>query len=124
MIKRKYYLLFLILAFGILFSFFNTTKQAHALAPSNYTNYLIDNSTMRNSGTMNAGDIQNFLNSERSGLAGFSDVENCGSTSGPHYSYYAQYYACGSTQPAAVIIYNAAQAYGINPRVILATLEK
>ena len=41
-----------------------------------------------------------------------------------HFSYYATYYTCGANLPASRIIYDASQAYGINPRVVLATLEK
>jgi hypothetical protein len=96
----------------------------HALSPFNYTNYLMDDTVFESSGTMSATAIQTFLQNEGSGLATFSDVENCGSTSGTHYSYYATYYTCGSLEPASKIIYDASQAYGINPEVILATLQK
>jgi hypothetical protein len=92
--------------------------QARAFAPSYNASNLIDNPTLLNSGAMNAGSIQAFLSSEGSGLAGFSDVEACDSTIAPYYSH------CGQTISAAQIIYDSAQAYGINPRVILATMEK
>jgi hypothetical protein len=84
----------------------------------------MDDSVFTNSSTMSASAIQTFLQNEGSGLASFSDVENCGSTSGSHYSYYATYYSCGSTESAASIIYSASQAYGINPQVLMATMQK
>lgn len=90
----------------------------------NYTTYLMDDNVFENSSTMSAAQIQAFLVNEGSGLASFSDVENCGSTSGPNYSYYAKYYSCGSTEPASTIIYDASQAYGINPQALLATMQK
>lgn len=99
--------------------------SAHASAVTyNYTSYLMDDSTFRASFTMTAADIQSFLQSRGSGLATFSDIEDCGSTSGAHYTYYSTYFTCGSSQLASKIIYDASQAYGINPQVILATLQK
>ena len=92
--------------------------QAHAFSPNYNPSNLIDNPTLLNSSAMNAGQIQAFLSSEGSGLAGYSDVEACDSTIAPYYSH------CGQTISAAQIIYDSAQAYGINPRAILATLEK
>ena len=90
----------------------------------NYTNHLMDDSIYRASFTMTAQDIQNFLVSKNSGLVNFRDVENCGSSTGSNYAFYAKYYSCGTTQVAAQIIYDSAQAYGINPQIILATLQK
>ena len=63
---------------------------------------LISNSVFRQSNTMDANQIQNFLASKGSGLAN----KKWGS------------------QRAADIINKAAKDYGINPRVILATLQK
>ena len=130
MFKAKYLLLLsLPLVLGVLFSLLTPTAHTSALAISNFTNYVIDDAVFRDSNSMGSGAagaqaIQNFLNSEGSGLAGFSDVENCGSPGGAHYSYYATYYACGQRASAAQIIYAVGQAYGISPRVILATLQK
>jgi hypothetical protein len=125
MFKRRYFLAVVLpLLLGVSFALFSPAQHTSALAASNFTNYLIDDNVFRDSGSMSAGDVQNFLNSEGSGLAGFSDIENCGSSSGPHYSFYATYYACGQRASAAQIIAAAGQAYGISPRVILATLQK
>jgi hypothetical protein len=100
------------------------TGHASAMSSTDYTSNLMDDSVFRDSGAMSASDIQSFLQNEGSGLANFSDIENCGSSSGAHYSYYTQYYSCGSSQRASKIVFDAAQAYGINPRVILATMQK
>lgn len=93
-------------------------------ASLDYTDHPMDDSLFRASFTMTAQDIQNFLVSKNSGLTNFSDIEDCGSSSGAHYSFYATYYHCGTRQVAAQIIYDAAQAYGINPQAILATMQK
>ncbi len=102
---------------------FLMTPKAQA-ANYNYSNMLMDDVVMRASTTMTASDIQTFLAQKGSGLATFSDIENCGPTSGSHYSYYATYYSCGQWRSAAQIIADAGRAYGINPQVLLATMQK
>ena len=113
-----------IFAFVLLGLLFAHPGGAAAQPPYNYTNYLMDDAVFTAPNTMTAQDIQTFLQNEGSGLAGFSDIEDCGSPSGAHYAFYATYYACGQRASAAQIIYSAAQAYGINPKAILATMEK
>jgi hypothetical protein len=87
---------------------------------------LISDSIFADSGVMNATEIQNFLNSMNSGIRTLTDVESCSPPTpilpDPYASAY--YQRCGQTLSAANIIYDAAQAYGISPRVILATLQK
>ncbi len=80
-------------------------KVAHA---SYVASNLIDNVIYTNSRTMNQNDIQSFLSSKGSYLAGY------GSYSGRD----------GGNVPAAQIIAEAASDYGINPQVILATMQK
>jgi hypothetical protein len=121
---RKYTLLFFSCALLFIGLSLVKTPLVHAQSSFDYTDHLMDDSVFESSGTMSASSIQGFLQAEGSGLASFSDIENCGSTSGAHYSYYATYYSCGQTEPASKIIYDASQAYGINPQVILATLQK
>lgn len=106
----------------LLFSFVLSGKTS-ALT-FNYTTYPMDNSTLQASFTMTVAGIQSFLQNEGSGLASFSDIENCGPTTGPNYTFYATYYHCGSSESAAQIVYDASQAYGINPQVILAMMQK
>ncbi len=99
-------------------AFILPAEQAHAFTPNYNSSNLIDNPTLLNDGTMSAGAIQSLLSNVGSGLAGFSDVEACSSTIAPYYHH------CGQTISAAQIIYDSSQAYSINPRAILATLEK
>jgi hypothetical protein len=75
----------------------------HAFA--NYDqNNLIDDPIFLNVGTMNQASIQSFLNGKGGALAHYTDPL--------------------VNQGAAQIIYTAAQEYGVNPQVILATLQK
>ncbi len=62
--------------------------------------------------------IQTFLTNVGSGLANYSGTETCTASTAPYYSH------CGQNISAAQIIYDASQAYSINPQDILATLEK
>lgn len=113
----------LVLAVVSVIGIVSVFNPGHSSA-ANYTDHLLDDSVMRASGTMSPEAIQSFLLSKNSGLAYFYDVENCGSTSGSHYAFYATFYSCNTRIPASKIIYDAAQAYGINPQVILATMQK
>ena len=73
---------------------------------------------------MSAASIQNFLVNENSGLKNLSFVVSCSPTV-PVQPYNYNYYPdCGQTVSAATIIYDASQAYKINPQVILSTMEK
>ncbi|HUC88268.1 MAG TPA: hypothetical protein VMR95_03925 [Candidatus Binatia bacterium] len=105
----------LFLGFGISLI---TTGQANAFAPNYNPSNLIDDPTFQNNSSMSEGAIQSFLSNVGSGLANFTDVEACDSSISAYYPH------CGQTVLAAQIIYDASQAYGINPRAILATLEK
>jgi len=79
----------------------------HAHADSYNSSNLIDNSIFLNSGSMNQASIQSFLNSKGGAIAtqGFGTPSN-------------------GTQSAAWIINYAAQDVGINPQVIMATIQK
>ncbi|HEV2402958.1 MAG TPA: hypothetical protein VGS08_02035 [Candidatus Saccharimonadales bacterium] len=94
------------------------SHQAAAFSPNYNPSNIIDNPTFTNSGTMSSSVIQTFLANVGSGLAHYSDVEACDSAIAPYYTH------CGQTISAAQIIYDASQAYGVNPRAILAMLEK
>lgn len=76
-------------------------------------NNIIDNAIFDNSQTMTVNDIQNFLN-------GFpnSCLKNYSSP------YPNDYFSYGSNVSAARVIRRAADLWGINPQVILTTLEK
>ena len=112
-------ILTLVLALFIMFIYIVLESSiASAFTPSYNPNNLIDNPTFTNTSTMSPGIIQTFLSNIGSGIANYSDVEACDSTIAPYYNH------CGQTISAAQIIYDSANAYGVNPRVILATLEK
>lgn len=87
------------------------SSAAHA-----YTNSrLMDDQVFDNVGTMNESNIQSFLASKGPCLPNYSDVDP--NWNGSSWTY-------GGSVSAAHIIYKSAQQWGINPQVILATLEK
>lgn len=92
--------------------------KTSAFSPNYNQSDLIDNGTFLNKNTMSAGQIQSFLNSVGSGIKNYSDVERCSSKTAPYYHH------CNQRISAAQIIYDAAQAYSINPRAIIATMQK
>ena len=108
----------LLLILTVFISTFLLPARAHAFTPNYNPNNLIDNPTLLSKDTMSASVIQTFLSNIGGGIAGYSDVEACDATVAPYYSH------CGQTISAAQIIYDASQAYGINPRAILATMQK
>lgn len=96
-----------------------------ALAHASYDSAnLMSDSVFTNTQTMGSDPsaIQSFLVSKNSGLQNYSDVENCSAIKQPYSGTY--YPHCGQTVSAATIIYDAAQAYGINPQAIISTMQK
>lgn len=91
-------------------------KPSHAAAYSN--DHLIDDSIFLNAQSWSPGQIQNFLNQRGSGLAGLTVTERSNTETLSYYPHYNQ------TVSVAQAIYDAAQVYGINPQVILATMQK
>jgi hypothetical protein len=91
-----------------------------AAAATNY-NDIIDDAIFDNYSSMTASQIDSFLNTFPSSCIstnnGFTAPDPTGYTPSTGYTY-------GSNVSAGTVIYHAAQAYGINPQVILATLEK
>jgi hypothetical protein len=91
-----------------------------AHATTNYNN-LIDDNVFDNAYSMGAGQIDAFLNSFPNSCIstrnGFAAPNPTGYNSSAGFQY-------GSDVSAGTVIANAAQAYGINPQVILATLQK
>ena len=83
-----------------------------ALASWNPNNVIVD-PVFDNAGTMNIGDIQNFLNQFPN-----SCLKNYQSPFPNGYNSY------GGNVSAATVIRRAADIYGVNPEVILATLQK
>lgn len=93
-----------LLLFGMFFS-----AKAYAFDAGN----IISDAKFTNSGSMNEVDIQNFLNSKNSVcLTGYQTPEPLGSNN------------YGGNVSAARAIWKAGQLFGINPQVLLVTLQK
>lgn len=88
-------------------------------------NNIIDNAVFLDSRSMTAAEIQAFLVSKNSGIANSSFLLNCYAADSKERQWYTAVGApCDQNVPASSIIYYAAQIYGINPKVVLATLQK
>lgn len=114
-------LLFVLAAFLILQGLFSTKVGAYQHG------YLIDDAIFLDAKSMNASQIQTFLNSKSGVLKSRSFKLDCDAPGigGTAKQLYIQAGAsCGSTVPASQIIYYTAQVYGVNPKVIIATLQK
>jgi hypothetical protein len=86
---------------------------------------LIDNNVFLHSDSMSKVEIQSFLEAKNSGIADMEFKLMCyGADSKEHQSYTAAGADCDSKIPASHIIYYASQIYGVNPRVVLSTLQK
>jgi hypothetical protein len=86
---------------------------------------LIDDPIFLNSKSMSINDVQNFLDNKKSGIASMQFTVQCyGQNSKERQWYEAAGATCDTPVPASEVIYYAAQIYGINPQVILGTLQK
>lgn len=104
---------------GILAS---NAKSAHALYDGGR---LIDNYVFLDANSMSRSRIQSFLEARNSGLASLEYELMCyGAGSTERQLYESAGAQCDTEIPASHIIYYASQVYGVNPRVILATLQK
>lgn len=100
--------------FGLVFS-------GLANAATFYRDNIINDVVFDNPNTMTAAQIDAFLNTFPSSCIstnnGFSAIDPIGFNSSQGFMY-------GGLVSAGQVIYDSAQAYGLNPRVILATLQK
>lgn len=86
---------------------------------------LIDDNVFLDSRSMSIDDVQNFLASKNSGLKNMNFTLQCyGSGSQERQWYTSAGARCDTPIPASHVIYYAAQVYGVNPKVILATMQK
>ena len=86
---------------------------------------IVSNAVFLDANSMSAADIQNFLASKNSGLTNMSFPLTCYGQGSREWQLYTALGApCGHNQPASHIIFYASRVYGINPKVILATLQK
>jgi hypothetical protein len=110
-IKKRAFIvsLFFLAVIGLNFGVKSLPSYAATFDNSN----IIDDSIFDNNQTMTATDIQNFLNAFPN-----SCLKNYTS---PYPTSYTQY---GANVSAATVIRRAADLWGINPQVILTTLEK
>lgn len=103
-------------------------QTAHSNKASAYQHgNLIDDSVFLDARSMNASQIQSFLNSKSGVLKSRSFKLDCdadGIGGAAKQLYIGAGAPCGSTIPASQIIYYTAQVYGVNPKVIIATLQK
>lgn len=111
---------------ALLIAVFSMLAVTSPVAHASYDGgHLIDNSVFLNSASMSIAGIQQLLASKGSGLASRAFVLNCyGESSKERQIYTSMGAPCDQTIPAADIIYYASQAYGINPQVVIATLQK
>ncbi len=128
-VTKKWLLLPIIAVGGVLIaSLLLGTKAAHA---DFNANYLMDDYTFENTGTMNPGQIDSFLNAfpnscissnpNGNGNPGFNTPDPTGwSSSEPN----NHGYTFGGNVTAGQAIYDAARIYNLNPEVLLATLQK
>lgn len=87
--------------------------------------YLIDDAVFLDSRSMSRSEIQAFLNNRNSGLRNMSFTFDCyGSNSREREWYSAIGAPCDRRTSAADIIYYVSRIYGINPRVVMATMQK
>jgi len=117
MIKKILSSLFTIAVIGTALFFAN---PGHSFAFSG--NNLMDDGIFDSANTMNAGSINSWLNSNFPSSCistnhGFSSVDPTGYNPSQGFLY-------GGAVSAGQVIYDAAQAYNINPQVLLTTLQK
>lgn len=112
---KKLHSLILVLALAITLVPFSPVKAA-----TNY-NHIIDDQIFDNANSMNAGQIDSFLNTFPNSCIstnnGFAAPDPTGYSPATSFTY-------GGDVSAGTVIYHAAQSYGINPQVLIATLEK
>jgi len=149
---KKPYVYTLALAFIALFIWLSISPHVSALSGGDFiAGRIMDDGIFFNPSTMNPGDIQAVLNAkvpvcdtngtEPSGHAGYATRADWGTANGypPPYTCLKDYSQniqgssadtyCGGnvgagTKSAAQIIYDVAQACGVNPKVLIVLLEK
>lgn len=86
---------------------------------------LIDDSVFRQTNTMTRSQIRSFLTSKNSGIKDRTFTFNCASAGSQAEELYENAGApCGKKVLSSDIIYYASKVYGLNPQVILATMQK
>ena len=112
---------------AVVFGVFGVLAAPQMTSAQYYQNgaNLIDNAVFRNDRTMSRTQVQRFLEDRRSGLKDRSFLFNCyGQDSQERQIFTALGAPCDQEASAADIIYFTSRAYGINPQVTLAQLQK
>lgn len=122
---HKLRIIFLALSIPVTLIAFGSDALGYANTPpidSTYSNRIIDDDIALNSGSMSVAAIQTFLN----GKVPSCDTNHQGglSTSPPPYQCLRDYVDPTTQKSAAQLIYDEATAIGLNPQVILVTLQK
>lgn len=116
---RKILVISKLVLVSVVVGFVLTSKASAAFYPNN----LIDDPIFDNANTMTASQIDNWLNTNFGSAScistahGFSAPDPTGYNPTNGFTY-------GANVSAGQIIYDSAQAYGLNPQVLLTTLEK
>ncbi len=115
--KKTYVVLLFLAVLGSVFAL-----QQHTVSAATFNSGdVIDNTVFDNNNSMSAGQINNFLNNFPNSCispnSGFQSIDPNGYSPSAGYSY-------GNFTTAGQAIYDAAQAYHINPQVLLVTLQK
>jgi hypothetical protein len=115
--KRIYAVTLFLAVLGCVF-----TLQSHSVSAATFNrSNIIDNQVFDNNNSMSAAQINNFLNNFPNSCispnSGFQAIDPNGYSPSAGYSY-------GNFTSAGQVLYDAAQAYHINPQVLLVTLQK
>lgn len=118
--KRFIYIFVALLSVAVFSLSFVTPR--HASADSFNQNNIIDDAVFDNANSMSAGQIDSWLNTNFPSSCistnnGFSSPDPIGYNPSQGFLY-------GGNVSAGQVIYDASQAYGINPQVLISTLQK
>lgn len=109
----------------LLLGFFVFSFSVKQTAAAYDGNRIIDDLVFLHAQSMNSQEIQNFLVARGGAIANKSFLMDCSTAGAQANNIYISLGApCGQTVLASSIIYYTAQVYGVNPRVILATMQK
>lgn len=97
---------------------------SHVRADTFNQNNIIDDAVFDNANSMSAAQIDNWLNSNFGSTSCISTSHGFGAPDPTGYSASTGQFSYSGNVSAGQVIYDASQAYGINPQVLLATLQK
>jgi hypothetical protein len=115
--KKAYAVILFLTVLGCVF-----VSQQHTVSAATFNNGdIMDDTVFDNNNSMSAAQINNFLDNFPSSCispnSGFQAIDPTGYSPSAGFSY-------GNFTTAGQVLYDAAQAYNINPQVLLVTLQK